>query len=270
MKTDRVFKNNIEKTGHKVSVRRRPVPDARTRFIWPNSSRPFNINVLKDKKGEFFGIDIREDVDAKVLHVEDDHALLMFTDDATKLKALIGHDERQLFVAAVPDGPVSTVHDAKEALKPDRISRLEKGVKKKDKHKRRTKDRLRQGDFFFVPVPSIAQDAIIHTNEPINRGRGTSHICEELVRYGGENRYFNPRTIRDHPSGITDRQRNALFDLNPKARRWNWEVRKGGNIQVFVRGKIRHPEHTTLNLRSWHQVIPNTEAGWIGNIDFVD
>lgn len=34
----------------------------------------------------------------------------------------------------------------------------------------------------------------------------------------------------------------------------------GGNRQVFVRGRVRHPHHATLRLQDWHFVMPNAQV----------
>lgn len=249
-----ILKNHIEKTGYRASVR-----------IRPKMRRAFDINVRTDKKGEFFAVDMRESTDAIVLSVEGDHALLMFKDGNEKFKALIGHDERQLFVAAVPDNSVSTVLQAKESLKPTKIQKLDKGLK--EPHKRKTKKRVRQGDFFFVPVDHEIENPVIHKREPLNRGAGRSHICDELVRYGGHTVYFHRRFKPGRT--FTQEQFKFLMTINKEAPKTGWVNRREG-MQVYVRGKIRHPEHKTLVLKTWHEVIPNVEAGWLKNISFID
>ena len=83
-----LVKNKIEKVGHRV------------KFNKTNSDRlPFNLNVERDKNGEYFTINLNENVKPSVLDTDGDHLLLMFkvpsnlnrSDD--KFKALIGHDE---------------------------------------------------------------------------------------------------------------------------------------------------------------------------------
>ena len=264
---ENLVEKKIVEAGHRAFVRKRS-----------DLSGPFSLDVRRDKQGEFFAIDVREDVEASILDVEGDHVLLMFKEvfdrsnqrhmarfEQDKFKSLIGHDERQLFVAAIPEGtPVSTVHQAKEALKPVEVRIAEKrtGLKTKDKHKRKTKGRLRQGDFFFIPKPEFdGSKSIIHKAEPISRGRGTSHICEELIREGGEDRYFHRNIIEQHSGGLSERQYKVFLGMTPKAKRWaGWEIRRAGDIKVHVRGTVRHPEHATLTLDIWHEVIPNTES----------
>lgn len=271
----------IENAGHRVKT------EGRVRM----GDRPFVIDVESDRKGEYFVVKTQDNVVPFVLDMEGGHLLLMFKVPASrphfpddKFKALIGHDERQLFVAAIPENtPVSTVFQAKEALKPKAVQEFEKhiGIKTKNKHTRHARGkyslqkRLRQGDFFFVPCPNLEVDDTdihIHKKEPISRGRGTSHICEELVRAGGENIYFVilpfgvsgrealAEIEANYPNGMTELQRKKFFKIYPESKAWRWTTRRGGDIKVHVRGAIRHPEHATLTLDFWHEVIPNTES----------
>jgi len=32
------------------------------------------------------------------------------------------------------------------------------------------------------------------------------------------------------------------------------------NAGVYVRGRIRHPDHATIRLHGWHRVLMNTES----------
>jgi hypothetical protein len=41
------------------------------------------------------------------------------------------------------------------------------------------------------------------------------------------------------------------------AARWRSGVR---GARVYARGLVRHPDHTTLDLNGWHEVLANTEA----------
>jgi len=39
-----------------------------------------------------------------------------------------------------------------------------------------------------------------------------------------------------------------------------------------VRGRVRHPDHRTIELRTWHRTIPNREsiAAPIEGVDWID
>jgi hypothetical protein len=44
------------------------------------------------------------------------------------------------------------------------------------------------------------------------------------------------------------------------------------NPEVYVKGRIRHPDHKTTVLPGWHRVVPNTEnrAAAGRNVAFLD
>lgn len=165
------------------------VLNARTRRV-PGGVRSggYSIDGGHNEDGEeAFVIDTIPSVEILVLDTkpEEEAALILIRDrdaphgDKNLAKMLIGHDERQLFVAAVPTN-TKTVADAKDKLKPGRVHAVEQraGVKKKDKNKHRNKARIRQGDWFFVPVtdPSFLDMRLIQKNQPLRRGtRGNAH-----------------------------------------------------------------------------------------------
>jgi hypothetical protein len=177
--------------------------------------------------------------------------------DGNPAKMLLGHDERQLFVAAVPSNS-TTVLGAMTALKPSEIMEAEQrsGVRRKKLQKRRNGARLRQGDFFFLPVPDLHVPQLqVLRNEPINRGRGASHMVELLYRRGGEQVWV----CRTHPNGLSPQKYQELIESNPVARRWGWQ-RRVRNAEVYAKGRVTHREHATIVLKTWHRVLPNTES----------
>jgi hypothetical protein len=90
-------------------------------------------------------------------------------------------------------------------------------------------------------------------NEPLVRGRGSKpHLCEELYRFGGETVYVSPGA----PNGLTEGEYHALS--TQERQRWSWRVMKR-NPKVYVRGRVRHPDHATIFLGGWHEVFMNTE-----------
>ena len=239
---------------------------------------PYVVTVTRDKKGkEKFIIDMEKGIEATVLNVAANYQalLLMVRDDGlggkdlNPVKMLLGHDERQLFVAAVPDNSTS-VEGAMEALKPEAVVAAEKrsGVKRKRRHRRRNKGRIRQGDFFFIPVPDLdVPEEFILKKEPINRGRGAAHTVEFLYRTGGEDVYICGR----YPNGVAPRTYQRFIDSNPKARFWGWQFMKR-NPEVYAKGRVTHHEHATIILEVWHRVFPNTEAsfGSFQQMAFID
>ena len=183
------------------------------------------IDIGHDRRGEFFDIQADDDADVEVLDVQpkDRHLLLMVRQPAerpglpdTKDKFLCGHDERHWFVAGVPErAAVSSVVTAKEALKPEFVRNLESGKKgkRKKRHRRKTDTFVRQGEWFFVPAPGVvADEKLILRNEPLRRGRGKPHMCEQLYRVGGTTVYV----CRQHPNGLTEKEYKALSEAESR------------------------------------------------------
>jgi hypothetical protein len=161
---------------------------------------------------------------------------------------LCGHDERHWFVAGIGD-PVTTVRDAKLSLAPAAI----REAVARERHRDRRHNALftRQGEWFFVPakLPTRAGWTPIHRNEPITRGRGTPHWCEELIRHGGVTvRLYQGREIDD--AEFAD-----LIAKNPKLA-YRTMTR---DAVVYVRGRVRHGDHATIQLHGWHRVHLNGE-----------
>jgi hypothetical protein len=213
--------------------------------------QPVAIDVRRDRRGEFFDISVREDVTVEVLDSDaaDRHLLLLARVDGEKPRYLCGHDERHWFVAAIPEAtPVSTVEDAKLALRPAEIDIV-------------GSDFVRQGEWFFVPAPRFRPGSLqpIRRKEPISRGGGTPHVAEEAVRTGGTVVYIpqNPtRQSARHARGYAEPEMRNLALAHP---RWRW-VSMLRDPELYVRGAVRHPDHATITLRGWHRVYMNTES----------
>jgi hypothetical protein len=203
---------------------------------------------------------------------EDRHLLLMARTPAgrngeTKARFLLGHDERHWFVAAIPEKkPVTTVAAAKQALKPEEVIDRERVIRSKSRDRRVNGARIRQGEWFFVPVAGAQVDPRrVLRNEPLRRGRGKPHVCQELCREGGETVYVN----RQYPNGLTQAEYARLSEKQRRAPGWSRMVR---NPRVLVRGTVRHSDHKTIFLNGWHQVFMNTEtqAAAMSNVAFLD
>ena len=138
---------------------------------------------------------------------------------------LLGMDEAHLFIARLP-AAVSTVRAAREALKGRAVRAAEASA---------STDALRQGEWFFLPVSALELgqlDVIAQAADaPISRHRGIAqaarwnragreHLADEILVL---------ETSRPTPQG------------------------------VFVRGRVRHPDHATIELRTWHRVYGNEE-----------
>lgn len=187
-------------------------------------------------------------------HPKMKHLLLLVRNQDT-FKYLCGHDERHWFVSAVKG---NSVMEALQGLKPQVVQSEEKkaGVRKARKHKHHTKAWIRQGEWFFIPAPDFnPDDAIIWQKEPINRSNSSKpHMCDELIRRKGQIVWVSRR----YPNGISEEHYNDLLKSDNKIR-GTFQARTV-DAEVYVRGKIRHPDHKTVDLKGWHKVIANSEV----------
>ena len=217
---------------------------------------PVRIRVLDD----FFGLTLPAGGLACVLDCRKDERHLLLSLQAPSSKAehfLCGFDERHWFVAAV--APSSSVTAAKESLIPAAVRQVivHSGLRHADRFRRHTSAFLRQGEWFFVPAETTVNPLTIHRREPLIRpGGGKPHIADELVRGAGEMVWHHPRHA---PSGATDAQFRALTEAVRTASGWSRRVRVAREGSILVRGAIRHPDHATLHLTTWHRVFINNE-----------
>lgn len=259
------LKLSFRRMGADIDIEDMKTPET-SRFRRRGSA--FVIDIRNTKEGEKFlitGADLgREDI--KILDIEPDekHLLLMWREreTGTKHKYLCGHDERHWFVAAVPENPksgaVKNVTEAMEALKPEAVKDRERqvGVKGHARRERHNEARKRQGEWFFIPVWntfSIKSSPVLK-NEPINRGGGKPHLCENLVRSGGTRVWVCAK----FPNGVTDSTYNKMMRRDKNAKSWLWTPRIA-DAKVYVKGKISHSDHATLFLDGWHEVLMNRE-----------
>jgi hypothetical protein len=236
---------------------------------WANVLIPadYSPDIGHDRRGQFFalrGSEVRlAEADFFLLNKQksDRHLLLLVkgADYKRKDRFLCGHDEREWFVAAVP-GNASTVVQAKEALKPApvRAAQARKGLNSIEANTRRNPAFRRQGEWFFVPVerPLLVDPMFVLRNEPISRGiRSKPHIVEKLYRSGGEIVHVN----HHYPQGITQAQYRKLIQRTPGAKKLGWRQMRR-NPGVYAIGAVRHPDHETLVLTQWCQVLMNEEG----------
>lgn len=264
---------HFERQFHRIGARAKVHPPLTRRWA---QTQGVSIDIGHDAKGEFFDLSITPSlvVETEVIDVQPTmrHLLLMSRQDNAKSKFLCGHDERHWFVAAVPEqAGVSTVKEAFHALKPREVRVLEArlGVSTTKRYRRRNAAFVRQGEWFFVPVENAAwlDKLAFLRNEPISRGRGKPHLCEELIRHGGELVYVSHR----YPGGLTEAERSQLFRSLPESRHYAWTARQR-DPSVYVRGRVRHSDHKTIVLGGWHRVLMNTENQSIAmrNVAFID
>lgn len=255
--------NKFERMGAHLEIRDMETPR------WGNVPEPgrYTLDVVEEPKRERFVLEVRRPIrnllDFHVVDVrpKDRHLLLVARElgARTVSKFLCGHDERHWFVAAVQSAGVTRVADAMDVLKPDRVvqKQLQEGVRRKNWHKRKNKGFIRQGEWFFIPMPDFEPDpeVYINRNEPLTRDwRSKPHVVEEVIRFGGTRVYVHKfsgevkreaayaRWLREHPG---DKGRWDLRFQNPR---------------IFARGKVRHKDHKTLVLRVWHEVLISREA----------
>jgi hypothetical protein len=264
---------------------------ARAKFSGPRgrqNNRPFTIDIVRDPQGEFFDIQVMDEIEMMILDLQkkDRHLLLMAknpeNDREPKSRFLCGHDERNWFVCAVPENP-NSVFKAKQALKPRVLRELEarEGLKTSLLHKRHRrlksgKKVFRQGEFMFVPEnafePPKGSLTTIHRHEPMSRGGGNAHIAEQLYRFGGNRVYVSSYSAKARTQGLTEQEFQTLLLNDPSVKKYGWNIRVR-NPQVYVRGKITHREHKTVDLGAiWHRVLLNTEDIAFGarNVAFLD
>jgi len=172
---------------------------------------------------------------------------------------LCGYDERAWFVAAVPAKPgAATVAQAMEALKPEvvRQAQARARLKGRRRNKRRNAAFVRQGEWFFVPAPEFQiDDWFVLRREPMQRGRGKPHVAEFLCRSSGTRVYV----CQHFPNGLTEQAYRKYIHRKPESKKWRWHVMVR-NPDVYVKGRIVHPDHRTVRLAFWHRVAPNTET----------
>jgi hypothetical protein len=240
------------------------------------ASGAITLDVREDKDGEYFEVvkSPAADPEVAVLDVQptDRHLLLLVREGAEKQKFLCGHDERHWFVAAIPEtAPVGTVLQAKEALKPSavRAAQGREGLRAEARNRRKNAAYRRQGEWFFLPVKAMQVDEkLVLRNERLSRGNGGKpHWVDFCYRTGGETVYV----CRRHSSGVTEREYHQIITANPNAISWGWRTMRR-NMQVFVRGRVRHADHRTIVLQGWHAVLMNTEAQAkaMRNVAFLD
>jgi hypothetical protein len=238
----------------------------------------FTVDIQRDGAGEFFELRVpthlRESLDVCVMQCEPKQRHLLLAvrksgDQPQIDRFLCGHDEREWFVAAVPGG-ASSVRQAMEALQPQdvRDALAQSQVSSRKRYARKNRAFRRQGEWFFVPAPSLVVDEnLILRNEPLRRGGGKPHLVEELCRSGGETVH-----VCDHyPNGVTPAEYRAIVHRNPNAIRWPWRVMRR-NPGVYARGTVRHSDHATITLPFWHRVVMNTEtqSRTMANVAFLD
>jgi hypothetical protein len=267
----------IERQFLRMGVRIKVQAPAPPRQRWIREQSEYSLDVQRDRRGEHFVLTVpraqEETLEANVLQVRPDekHLLLMVRreEGGDIDRFLCGHDEREWFVAAVP-GAVSTVDAAMESLKPALVRGAQARARLNGKERKRRKNKAfrRQGEWFFLPRPGLdLAGSLVLGWEPIARSGGKPHMVQFLVRTGGQLLYLCP----NRPQGLSEPAYRRLIARNPKAKGWGWQARRI-NPQVFAKGEVRHPDHKTIVLDDWHEVLMNTEhqSRTMENVAFID
>jgi hypothetical protein len=157
-----------------------------------------------------------------------------------------------------------------EALKPTEVQAAQerKKIKSKDRTRRKNQAFVRQGEWFFIPMPGFEVDKqLILRDEPLQRGRSKPHMAEECYRTGGQTVY----RCREYPNGLTDGEYKKLLQRQPAMKNLNWQVMRR-DPHVYVRGRVSHSDHKTIELPCWHRVVMNTEtqSRAMQNVAFLD
>ncbi len=239
-------------------VRAVPLPQPAPRPSWfapaPDARRI-------DIRDDTFELVLRPTARATVLDCRKDerHLVLSLQDaGAAPQRFLCGFDERHWFAAAVTG---HTVPAAKESLMPAEVREAARrsGLRHAELYRRHTRAFIRQGEWFFVPVARVDVNALaIHRREPLIRpGGGKPHIVDELVRGQGEMVWHHNKYAFQ---GITDEQYAQHTEWARAEAGWSRRLRIGPGGSVHARGAVRHPDHATIYLSTWHRVYINSEV----------
>lgn len=155
-----------------------------------------------------------------------------------KRRFLVGMDECHLFVAQLTS-PATTVQQAHEGLRPRDVP-AGRAAKKLGI--------VRQGEWFFQPASALERGLIeqhvarkgVDRHVRVGRGRGL---------------------MRGRPHEVSESVILVLKETRTTV------VRRGRTVGErffretleFVRGRVKHPDHRTIELHEWHKVFLNTE-----------
>jgi len=241
-------------------VKFRPPQPQRTRLS-PEPPK-LTIDIENDTRGEYFDFVLADDAPPlQILQaVKKERHLLLYSTDGQRF--LCGHDERHWFVAPIA-GAVSTVREAKQSLLPPAVWEQVRNLPPGQVDNRRNVVFRRQGEWFFVKTSREFPKPVIHRKEPLQRTlQSKPHVCEELIREGGELVYIvkgREYTEEEYQKRKKQKPNFARYDFTTMIR----------NPDVFVRGYVRHPDHATIKLDGWHRVFINAEMT-TSSVSFLD
>lgn len=245
----KTIKKHIESMGARVKFRQLAAP---TRTSWNTETPTVTIDVQSDKQGDYYEFALGENApEFKLLQaVPKERHMLLYTTDGQRF--LLGHDERNWFVAGIADR-VSSVRAAKQSLLPKEIWEQVKHLSPDAFNNRKNSVFLRQGEWFFVPTQNEFPEFLILRDEILLRSAGSKpHVCQELYREGGELIY-----IVGDQQFTADEYEQRLKDDSSFGK--GITKTRVGNPKVYVRGYVRHDDHATITLQGWHRVFINGE-----------
>lgn len=223
-----------------------------------DEGRTFDLDVRRERAGETYVLAVTPDAPTfRVLQANEAarHLLLHAAGEDGGQRFLCGHDERHWFVAAVGER-VTTVSEARRSLLPRRLR--DAGITADELATRRNARFTRQGEWFFVPATDrqqakLAGRPILH-GEPLQRGaRSKPHVVSELIRFGGQH------VVLYEGAEYSMEQWDAKI-RDPKFRAAGRVERRVKDPEVYVRGRVRHADHATIDLgETWHRVLLNGE-----------
>ena len=271
------IESGFAQMGARVKVREIPSRWRQGDRSWINPT-DYSLDIQRDSNGEFFELRVpthlSDTLDVTVMQSEPKqrHLLLFVRKPGDKPQLdrfLCGHDEREWFVAAVPGG-VSSVRQAMDALQPAPVRQAlaSHNVSIKKRNARKNRAFRRQGEWFFIPEPSlVVDDKLVLRNEPLRRGAGKPHMVEQLFRTGGETVYVSSK----HPNGLLPAAYKRLLKTDPSAARWAWRMMRR-DMGGYACGAVSHADHATITLPFWHRVMMNTEtqSRTMRNVAFLD
>ena len=271
------IESGFAQVGARVKVREIPSRWRQGDRSWINPT-DYSLDIQRDSNGEFFELRVpthlSDTLDVTVMQSEPKqrHLLLFVRKPGDKPQLdrfLCGHDEREWFVAAVPGG-ASSVRQAMDALQPAPVRQAlaSHKVSTKKRYARKNRAFRRQGEWFFVPEPSlVVDDKLVLRDEPLRRGAGKPHMVEQLFRTGGETVYVSSK----HPNGLLPAAYKRLLKTDTSAARWGWRMMRR-DMGVYARGAVSHADHATITLPFWHRVMMNTEtqSRTMRNVAFLD
>lgn len=154
---------------------------------------------------------------------------------------LLGLDEAHLFIAQLPRG-LSSVARARDALKSHDVTRAERDAPFRT---------IRQGEWFLVAIDAPRLAAL---DEVARRAPHLVAHQRGIAQTAGWRRAGRPHVADEVLLLRSDAVQPRLHGA---------AVAKAALVArpgVYVRGKVKHPDHATVEVKSWRLALPNAES----------